>query len=496
VFVGRTANDSAALAGMGSAAALLTFCFYIFNFLCTVTTPLISQRRAAGEERGAIEIGGQALSLAMLLGVTLFGVLLALSNPLLTIMGTGQTGETARSYALSFLDVRAIAAPAVFIVSASTGILRGYLDTRTTFVILLGSNLVNISLDVLLIWWLRMGPKGAAIATTTAEWICAASLLSILAGRLPSVDGKLGSNQLKRLPSTTNWEVSRNTQQIELIEESGGNSNLSQLQSKIVVTPTLRIPSWDAIQPLIVASSSVFARTFVLQLSIAGAAAVATRSGGGSGSEAASASIAAHQIALQLWLLCSFVCDALAAASQALVADRLGREDSAGVRDVSKTIFAYSFLLGLTLAAALGVGNYSGFLLNLFTNDKSTQDALKPLLLLLIVAQPLNSFVFAADGVLQGASLFAYQAKSMVLSVLVALASFFCLQYFGRKESESGSTLIYVWYSLVVLQVMRGITSLWKLVEKIGPIDIFNRRQFMEAETVEDDSDEDTPLDR
>jgi hypothetical protein len=32
--------------------------------------------------------------------------------------------------------------------------------------------------------------------------------------------------------------------------------------------------------------------------------------------------------ALQLWLLCSIVCDALVAvASQALVADRIGRED-------------------------------------------------------------------------------------------------------------------------------------------------------------------------
>ena len=64
----------------------------------------------------------------------------------------------------------------------------------------------------------------------------------------------------------------------------------------------------------------------MLQLSIAGAAAMATRSGGGSESASAN-SIAAHQIALQLWLLCSFVCDALAAASQALVADRLGRDD-------------------------------------------------------------------------------------------------------------------------------------------------------------------------
>eukprot|EP00536_Pseudo-nitzschia_multiseries_P004983 jgi/Psemu1/238104/estExt_Genewise1.C_890027 len=473
-FVGRTSDDAAALAGMGSAAALLTFSFYLFNFLCTVTTPLVSQRRAAGEEQGAIEIGGQALSLAMLLGITLSCVLIGFSDPLLQVMGTGKTGIAARSYALSFLDLRAIAAPAVFVISASTGILRGYLDTRTTFVILLGSNLVNISLDVTLIWWLRMGPKGAAIATTTAEWICAVSLLLILAGKIPSVDGKLGSNQPRR-PSPTNWEVSRNTQQIEITEGSGDSDDSSQLRSKTVLTPALKIPSWKAIKPLVTASSSVFVRTFMLQLSIAGAAAMATRSGEGSGSEAASASIAAHQIALQLWLLCSFVCDALAAASQALVADRLGRDDAAGVRDVSKTIFAYSFVLGSTLAAALGVGNFSGFLLNLFTTDKLTQDALKPLLLLLIGAQPLNSFVFAADGVIQGASLFAYQAKSMIISVLVAFATFFGLQHVSDKESDSGSILIYVWYSLIVLQLMRGITSLWKLVEKSGPINILGR---------------------
>ena len=167
-FVGRTAEDAAALAGMGSAAALLTFSFYLFNFLCTVTTPLVSQKRASGDEFGAIQIGGQALSLALLLGIVLAGVLVVLSGPLLGIMGTGQTGEASRRFAASFFFVRALAAPAVFVVSASTGILRGYLDTRTTFVILLGANLVNLSLDVLLVWWLRMGPFGAAIATTTA----------------------------------------------------------------------------------------------------------------------------------------------------------------------------------------------------------------------------------------------------------------------------------------------------------------------------------------
>ena len=113
-------------------------------------------------------------------------------------------------------------------------------------------------------------------------------------------------------------------------EQEGEMEELSldeQQEAIVTVTPTFKIPEWKAMQPLVVASTSVFVRSFLLHLSIAGAAAMATRSGGGSESASAN-NIAAHQIALQLWLLCSFVCDALAAASQALVADRLGCSDN------------------------------------------------------------------------------------------------------------------------------------------------------------------------
>jgi hypothetical protein len=168
------------------------------------------------------------------------------------------------------------------------------------------------------------------ITTTTTivptEWICALSLLLILAGKIPSADGKLGSNQQRRVTAAFREAPRSYNGTEEETEALGDPEPSSQMHQRIVVTPTCKIPKWAAIKPLVVASSSVFVRSFMLQLSIAGAAAMATRSGGGS--EFASAnSVAAHQIALQLWLLCSFVCDALAAASQALVADRLGRDD-------------------------------------------------------------------------------------------------------------------------------------------------------------------------
>eukprot|EP00957_Ditylum_brightwellii_P039189 2964248-Ditylum_brightwellii.AAC.1 len=55
-FVGRTATNSNALAGMGSAAALLTFSCYLFNFLCTATTPLVASCRTSGDENGVLVV--------------------------------------------------------------------------------------------------------------------------------------------------------------------------------------------------------------------------------------------------------------------------------------------------------------------------------------------------------------------------------------------------------------------------------------------------------
>ena len=129
-FVGRFSTTPYELAGMGSAAALLTFSFYLFNFLCTATTPLVSEKRSSGNEAQALATGGQALSLAFILGGILSLGLIVLRQPLLSVMGTSISGPEANGYAIDFLTMRAIAAPAVFCISASTGILRGYLDTK------------------------------------------------------------------------------------------------------------------------------------------------------------------------------------------------------------------------------------------------------------------------------------------------------------------------------------------------------------------------------
>jgi Na+-driven multidrug efflux pump len=453
----------------GSAASLLVFSFYVFNFLATSTAPLVARRRAAGDELGASLVGGQALSLAIVLGTSLSLILLIYRAPLLHAMGTSVTGPQADAYAEQFLVVRALAAPAVLLCSASNGVMRGYLDTRTPTLILLGSNLVNLALDVFLVANMGMGPRGAGIATTVAEWIAALCFLGVLSGKLPTASG--GDDWKKSI-------IRRSDALDNQKDKYNGGEVL------LTVTPLLELPTWEDIRPLVAASSAVFLRSIVLQVAMSSAAAMAARSTPIDGmiaiTSGASASVAAHQVALQLWLLCSFLCDALATASQALVADGKGRNDVDAVRTVSQTVFNWGLALGLTLSTCLWVGTASGFLIDFFTSDDVTRIELGKLLTIVILAQPLNSFVFAADGVLQGAGEFTYQAKSMALSVISAFAMFAVLEYtsYGREilTGNDSDTLVHVWYALIILQAVRGITSLVKVVEPMGPIDLFGKK--------------------
>jgi len=470
-FVGRYASSPSELAGMGSATALLTFSFYIFNFLCTATTPLVAQKRASGggdNERQALQVGGQALSLALALGTVLSFGLIVFGQPLLQLMGTSVTGPLANKYAMDFLIIRSLAAPAVFTISASTGILRGYLDTKTPIVVLLAANIINFTLDVIFIVWLKMGPMGAALATTTAEWISAILFLLVLAGKLPSMDGELGKKKMIIIQQETTGEGKKENEDtvVPLLVSSGEDATTATTTTTLVVTPSLSIPPWDEIRPLVVASSAVFLRSTVLQLFLSAAAAFAARAPAGT----AESSISAHQIAFQLWMLCSYTSDALAAASQALVADAIGRDDLDDVQTVSRTVFVYSSVLGILLGTLLYVGFETNFLFDFFTNDEGTQLELLAISSLLVLSQPLNSLVFAADGVLQGAAEFPYQAKTMALSAVVAVGAFMIFQSIDPSTEE----LIHVWDAIIILQAMRGITSAFKICDKNGPIRILS----------------------
>ena len=91
-----------------------------------------------------------------------------------------------------------------------------------------------------------------------------------------------------------------------MIDEGGGGDG--ELQG---ASGTRGKVSLQELRELFSAAAPTFARTFLLQTALTGAAAVAARSDGGP-----AVGSAAHQVTALLWLFSSFTLDALAVAAQ------------------------------------------------------------------------------------------------------------------------------------------------------------------------------------
>ena len=134
-FVARVGVDE--LAALGVDTAILGFVFFGFNFLAYATTPLVAQALGRGDSGEARRWVGDALVLAVLLGLLATAILETLAPWLVGLMGAE---PNVADPAVSYLRIRAIATPAVLVVTTGHGAFRGYQDTRTPFLVAVGVN--------------------------------------------------------------------------------------------------------------------------------------------------------------------------------------------------------------------------------------------------------------------------------------------------------------------------------------------------------------------
>ena len=393
VFVGRL--GVVPLAALGVNAAIFSLAFVLFNVLEYGTTPMVASAGGRGDRKGAGRTVMQALTVAAIAGPIAMLVLLAFDEPIAAAMGAT---EELREPTLTYLRIRALAAPAVLIVTAGHGIFRGYLDTKTPLVVTLGLNVVNLVLDPLLIFGLGMGLAGAAIATTIAQWTGALWFLDLLLRRRRE---DLGIDIV--LPRPT-----------ELV-------------------PFLRI------------GGALALRTFALIGTLTLATAVATRIG--------TVQVAAHQVATQVWLLLALVVDALAVAGQALVARYRGAGDPETARAAANRLLGWGLRIGVGLAALFLA--LAPVLPRFFTPEPEVVATILLVYPFIVFMQPLNAVVFVWDGVFLGAEDFRFLAWQMVLSAVAAAAVL--LLVIPMDWGLPG-----VWWGMVTLMLVRGLTLGWR----------------------------------
>src|SRR5690606_2127269 len=108
-----------------------------------------------------------------------------------------------------------------------------------------------------------------------------------------------------------------------------------------------------------------------------------------------SASVAAHQVLSQVWLLLAMTVDALAIAAQAMVADEIGKSDRTAARAVSLRLGWWGLAVGVVLMVLLLLGR--GILAAGFGPDPEVSDLIGRAAVVAAAMQPLAALVFVAD---------------------------------------------------------------------------------------------------
>ncbi|MGW0698140.1 MATE family efflux transporter [Streptomyces sp. NPDC002867] len=346
------------LAGLGVAAALLMTAVSVFVFLAYATTAAVARRVGAGDLPSAIRQGMDGIWLALFLGVAVIAVTLPAAPWLVDLFGAS---ETAAPHAITYLRISSLGIPAMLIVLAATGVLRGLQDTRTPLYVAIGGFTANAALNAGLVYGAGLGIAGSAWGTVAAQCGMAAAYL--------------------------------------LVVVRGARKHGSSLR-----------PDAAGIRASAQAGAPLLVRTLSLRAVLMIATAVAARLG--------DTDIAAHQIVLSLWSLLAFALDAIAIAGQAIIGRYLGANDAEGARQACRRMVEWGIAAGVVLGVLVVVSR--PLFIPLFTGDQAVRDTLLPALLVVAVSQPIAGVVFVLDGVLMGAGDGSYLAWAM----LVTLAAF------------------------------------------------------------------------
>jgi putative MATE family efflux protein len=349
---------TAPLAGLGLAATVLSTAVALCVFLAYGTTAVVARRLGAGDLPGALRPGVDGMWLAVVIGVALVVLGAVGGAPLLDGMGAS---EAVRPHAVTYLRVSLLGLPAMLVVLAATGVLRGLQDTRTPFVVAAVSAAANAALSALFVLGLGWGVTGSAVATVLAQTGAAVAYLAVLT------------------PSLRRHAV-------------------------------LLRPDWRGVRRAARAGGHLLLRTATLRGALVAATVVAASMGDDE--------LAAHHVVFLVWALLALVLDAIAIAAQALTGRSLGAGDVVITRATTRRMVQWGIWGGLALTAVVLAA--APFLPALFSADERVRALMTAALVVAALLQPVAGVVFVLDGVLIGAG----DNRYLAVAGLLPLAAF------------------------------------------------------------------------
>eukprot|EP00980_Cylindrotheca_fusiformis_P018515 scaffold6124_cov122-Cylindrotheca_fusiformis.AAC.34 len=415
-------GSTLAVAGQAAANQVYSSSFWLFSFLPSVTATLVSKSHASGDIEATQDAVCQALFFGILISVfgasfmfcwpdkALISILkgkppILLQNCLQFIwsaLNTSQLPQSVGSPALEiarpYLRIRAFSFAPMLLSLVGFSTFRGTMDVTTSVKVSLISNVVTVLLEPILIHVIKVGVRGAAIATVCGELVSAIVYLKLLSER------KL------------------------------------MLLSKV-----FRLPSWKSLAPLVKGGISLQLRSLCLNFTFLMVARVIQSL------DDTGVSASAHALAAQTFQLGGIVLGALGMAAQTLVPKAMhssGDKSTASSISNAEPLTKRLLMWGSTLGCSIGLVQLL-FLPAILRSSPlpDVREAARVPALIAIAFQGINGVVSVGEGIMMGSGSFTRLSINIVLASLGHLAA---LQVFPEAYGLAG-----VWISISCFATIR-----------------------------------------
>lgn len=402
-FVGQVGTTELAAVGIAGSFYLMTV--WILAQTLTAIAAIVSRFYGKNQLDQIESLIPQALGSNLVLGIGFF----ILTNVFATEIFQFYNAEgEVLLLCEEYFNIRSWGFPFTLATLLLFGVFRGLQNTSWAMVISLIGAAVNLVLDYLLIFGVEgsiepMGIKGAAAASLAAQ-----VLMFILA--------------------------------------------IIFLSAKTSFHLKLRFQLNPEFKNLAGMSADLFIRTILLNLTFY----LATRYATGYGEEV----IAAHTIAINIWLFSSFFIDGYAHAGNALAGRLLGEDRPKSLYHMGLQINKIAIFIGIALAAIYAIGYFQ--IGKLFTDDAAVLVQFEAIFILVILTQPINASAFAFDGIYKGLGEMKLLRNLLIASTLLGFVPV-CLGFHYLSPGLLG-----IWIAFVVWMIIRSGWLIYDFKKRYG----------------------------
>ncbi|MFV0565300.1 MAG: MATE family efflux transporter [Flavobacteriaceae bacterium] len=401
-------NPTESLAAVGIVGTFISMLVWVLGQTRSAISSIVSQYVGANKVEAVKNLPAQAIFI-----ITLLSVLIIIGTyPFAkSIFKLYNASHLILEYSVTYYNIRVFGFPFTLFTMAVFGTFRGLQNTFYPMIIAVVGALVNIVLDVVLVFGVpsllipALNIEGAAYASVMAQFI-----MAVLSAYF--------------------------------------------LLKKTNIPLKLSFPLNKEINKFVVMVLNLFVRTLALNVTLYFATRFATGYG--------ASYIAAYTIAINLWFFGAFFIDGYASAGNILSGKLLGAKQYQNLMALSNKLIKYGIVVGVVLALVGAVFYYP--IGRIFSKDPEVLNLFYKSFWLVLAMQPLCALAFIFDGMFKGLGRMKFLRNVLLFSTfLVFVPVLFLLDHLGYKLNG-------IFLSLALWIIARGLPLIVKFRKTFIPL--------------------------